>query len=119
MARPARKRSPFRSKATSRKPSDPRRRGITIKLQSFVVPPTTFAYDPDKGSFSDLEIGLAPPDYDSGRYETSDLEAKAEDGVMVLDTLVHPKNVKGHRSLLSSPMARTVIRSLPISVSVP
>jgi prolyl oligopeptidase len=75
--------------------TDPRRRGITIKLQSFVVPPTTFGYDPDKKSFSDLKIGLAPPDFDSGRYETNDLEAKAEDGVMVPDTLVRPKNAKG------------------------
>lgn len=75
--------------------TDPRRPGITIKLESFVLPPITFSYDPDKKSFSDLKIGLTPPDYDSGRYETSDLEAKAEDGVMVSDTLVRPKNAKG------------------------
>jgi prolyl oligopeptidase family protein len=28
--------------------TDPRQPGITIKLQSFVVPPTTFAYEPAK-----------------------------------------------------------------------
>jgi prolyl oligopeptidase len=76
--------------------TDPRRPGITINLQSFVVPPTILRYDPDKKkSFSDLEIGLTPPGYHSDRYETSDLEAKAEDGVMVPDTLVRAKHAKG------------------------
>src|SRR5688572_6203254 len=38
--------------------TDPRRPGITIDLQSFVVPPTTFAYDPAKKNFADLELGV-------------------------------------------------------------
>jgi prolyl oligopeptidase len=73
--------------------TDPRRPGIAINLQSFVTPPATFAYDPSTRKFTDLK--LATSDYDSGRYEISDLEARAEDGVMVPDTLVRPKGTKG------------------------
>lgn len=79
--------------------TDPRQPGITIGLESFVVPPTTFAYDPAKKSFTDLELGVTPH-YDSGRYEISDLEARAEDGVMVPDTLVRPKGAKGPQVVL-------------------
>jgi prolyl oligopeptidase len=79
--------------------TDPRQPGITINLQSFVVPPTTFAYDPAKKSFSDLRLGVTPR-YDSGRYEISDLEARAKDGVMVPNTLVRRKNAKGPQIVL-------------------
>jgi prolyl oligopeptidase len=79
--------------------TDPRQPGITIDLESFVVPPTTFAYDPAKKNFSDLKLGVTPR-YDSGRYEISDLEARAEDGVMVPNTLVRPKGVKGPQIVL-------------------
>jgi prolyl oligopeptidase len=74
--------------------TDPRQPGITIRLESFVVPPMTFAYDPVKRHFTDLKLGVTPH-YDSSRYEISDLEAKAEDGVMVPNTLVRPKSAKG------------------------
>jgi prolyl oligopeptidase len=73
--------------------TDPRQPGIAINLQSFVIPPVTFAYDPARRSFTDLK--LVTSHYDSGRYEISDLEARAEDGVMVPDTLVRPKRTKG------------------------
>src|SRR5688572_26342114 len=66
--------------------TDPRQPGITIDLQSFVVPPTTFAYDPEKKNFTDLELGVTPH-YNSGRYEISDLEARSEGDVMVPNTL--------------------------------
>jgi prolyl oligopeptidase len=79
--------------------SDPRQPGITIDLESFVVPPTTIAYDPAKKNFTDLKLGVTPH-YDSGRYEISDLEARAEDGVMVPDTLVRPKGAKGPQIVL-------------------
>ena len=79
--------------------TDPRKPGITIDLESFVVPPTTIAYDPVKRNFTDLKLGVLPH-YDSGRYEVSDLEARAEDGVMVPDTLVRPKGAKGPQIVL-------------------
>jgi prolyl oligopeptidase len=79
--------------------ADPRQPGITIDLESFVVPPTTFAYDPAQKKFTDLKLGVTSH-YDSGRYEISDLEARAKDGVMVPHTLVRPKGMKGPQVVL-------------------
>ncbi len=73
--------------------TDARQPGLTIGLESFVVPPATFAYEPMKENFTDLKLGVIPH-YDSGRYEISDLEARAEDGVMVPNTLVRPKGAQ-------------------------
>jgi prolyl oligopeptidase len=78
--------------------ADQRAPGITVELESFVVPPTTFAYDPKANAFADLHLGVTPP-YDSSRYDVRDLEAKAEDGVMVPDTLITPKGAKGPQVL--------------------
>jgi prolyl oligopeptidase len=74
--------------------ADPREPGITIRLESFVVPPTTLTYDPVRRRFTDLQIGVTPR-FDSGRYEVRDLEARAKDDVMVPNTLVRPKIAKG------------------------
>lgn len=79
--------------------TDPRRPGITIDLASFAVPPTTLAYDPATKRFTDLKLGVTPH-YESGRYEITDLEARAEDGVMVPNTLVRPKGAKGPQIVL-------------------
>jgi prolyl oligopeptidase len=78
---------------------DPREPGIAIGLESFVVPPTTFVYDPAKKLFTDLKLG-ATAQYDSSRYEVSDLEARAKDGVMVPNTVIRPKGVKGSQVVL-------------------
>ncbi|MBI1209932.1 MAG: prolyl oligopeptidase family serine peptidase [Alphaproteobacteria bacterium] len=74
--------------------TDERLPGISFSLESFVVPPSEYRFDPASKTFADLKIGVTPP-YDSTRYVVSDLEAKARDGVMVPDTLVQPKGVKG------------------------
>lgn len=79
--------------------TDSRQPGITVGLESFVVPPTTFAYDPAKKTFADLNLGVTAR-YDSARYEVLDLEAKAKDGVMVPNTLVRPKTAKGPQIVL-------------------
>jgi prolyl oligopeptidase len=79
--------------------TDPRRPGFAIDLQSFVVPPTNFSYDPDRKIFTDLELGVAPMSV-SSRYLVSDLEARAEDGVMVPDTLVRPNGAVGPQIVL-------------------
>lgn len=79
--------------------TDSRQPGITVGLQSFVVPPTTFAYDLAKKAFADLKLGVTAR-YDSTRYEVLDLEAKAKDGVMVPNTLVRPKTAKGPQIVL-------------------
>ena len=74
--------------------TDPRVPGVTIDLESFVVPPADLAYDAATGKFTDLKLGVTPP-FDSSRYVVSDLEAKAHDGVMVPLSLVQPKGAKG------------------------
>jgi prolyl oligopeptidase len=79
--------------------TDSRQPGITIALESFAIPPKTFTYDPAKKSFTDLQLGV-PPKLDSSRYEISDLEAKAADGVMVPNTLIRPKGAKGPQIVL-------------------
>ncbi|HUO94278.1 MAG TPA: prolyl oligopeptidase family serine peptidase [Rhizomicrobium sp.] len=79
--------------------TDQRAPGITVDLESFVVPPNFYAYDPKTNAFTDLKLGVKPA-YDSSRYDVRDLEAKAEDGVMVPDTLVMPKGAKGPQVLL-------------------
>jgi prolyl oligopeptidase len=74
--------------------SDPRASGVAIKLSSWVVPSTLYAYHPSNRSFTDLKIG-AHGDIDSSNYVVSDLDAKARDGVMVPLSLVQPKDAKG------------------------
>lgn len=79
--------------------TDPRQPGITIALESFVVPPSSFHYDPAARHFSELQLGEVSQ-YDPGRYEISDLEAQAEDGVLVPETLVLHKGSQGPQILL-------------------
>jgi prolyl oligopeptidase len=74
--------------------TDPRVAGIVISLESFVVPPTIFGYEPGAKSFTDLKLGVKPA-FDSSRYQVSDLEARAHDGTMVPLSLVQPKGTKG------------------------
>jgi prolyl oligopeptidase len=78
---------------------DPREPGITIGLESFVVPPRSFVYDPAQKRFTDLGLG-ATAQYDAARYEISDLQARARDGVMVPNTLVRPKGARGPQIVL-------------------
>jgi prolyl oligopeptidase len=79
--------------------ADPRQPGIAIKPESFVIPPTTFIYDPATKKFTDLKLGVTPH-AGSGRYVISDLKARAQDGVMVPNTLVRPKLAKGPKIVL-------------------
>jgi prolyl oligopeptidase len=79
--------------------ADSRQPGIAINLQSFVVPPMTFAYDPAKKTFADLKLGVTPS-YDSNRYTVSDLDVKAHDGVRVPLTLIRRKDAKGPQILV-------------------
>ena len=74
--------------------TDQRTPGIAFSLESFAVPPSEFAYDPAKGKFVDLKLGVTPK-YDTTRYVVSDLEAKAKDGVMVPLSLVQQKGATG------------------------
>ena len=79
--------------------TDPREPGITIGLESFVIPRDTFAYDPAKQRFTSLELG-AKPRGDAARFEIVDLTARARDGVAVPNTLVRPRNAAGPQLVL-------------------
>jgi prolyl oligopeptidase len=79
--------------------SDPTKPGVSIDLESFVIPPREFTYDPTTRRFRDLKLGKEPL-YDFSRYRVSDLEAKARDRVLVPDTLVQPKGAKGPQIVL-------------------
>ena len=74
--------------------SDPRYPGVTIKLSSWVVPPTLYAYQPAGKSFTNLKIGTHG-DIDAADYVVSDLTAKAQDGVPVPLSLIEPKGARG------------------------
>jgi len=74
--------------------TDPRKPGISLTVDSFVVPPTEFSYDPATKKFTDLKLGVNPA-FDPSQFVVSDLEAKAHDGVMVPLSLVQPKSAKG------------------------
>ncbi len=74
--------------------SDPRTSGVAIKLSSWAVPPTMYAYNPSNKSFTSLGIG-AHGDIVSSNYVVNDLNAKARDGVMVPLSLIQPKDAKG------------------------
>jgi prolyl oligopeptidase len=74
--------------------ADARQPGVTINLESFVVAPTTFTYDPVRKSFADLKLGVKPP-FDLSRYVVSDLDAKSYDGVDVPLTSIRSKFAAG------------------------
>jgi len=70
--------------------TDPRTPGIVIGLSSWTTPPTTYRYDTQANTFTDLHIGVAG-DIDPKGYIVSDLEAKAKDGALVPLSLIQPK----------------------------
>jgi prolyl oligopeptidase len=74
--------------------ADPRVPGIVIDISSWVVPPTTYRYDPKSGRFADLNLGVHGS-IDTAAYAVSDLEAKAHDGVPVPLSLIRPKHAAG------------------------
>ncbi|HSZ74703.1 MAG TPA: prolyl oligopeptidase family serine peptidase, partial [Rhizomicrobium sp.] len=92
--------------------TDPRRPGIIIAEESWVVPPTYFSYDPKTKAFTDLKLGTKP-DYDPNQFVVSDLEAKAGDGVMVPETLVESKDAKGPQITMIQAYGSYGISQLP------
>jgi prolyl oligopeptidase len=74
--------------------ADPRAPGVAIDLSSWIVPPSLYAYNPEKKSFTNLKIG-AHGDMVSADYAVFDLSAKAHDGVMVPLSLIEPQGAKG------------------------
>jgi prolyl oligopeptidase len=70
--------------------TDPRVAGVTFALESWVLPPTTFHFDPANRSFADLHLGVRG-DINPADYKVSDLWAKGHDGVMIPYALIQPK----------------------------
>lgn len=70
--------------------SDPRVPGLALSLESWVVAPSEFTYDPGSGKFSDLAL-TSRPALDPAQFVVRDLEARSHDGVMVPLSLVQPK----------------------------
>jgi prolyl oligopeptidase len=92
--------------------SDPRAAGITLTLESWVVPPTVLRYDPQLGQFTDLKLGVRP-EYDRSRFTVRDLQAKARDGVMVPLTLAEPAGTAGPQVVLLDAYGSYGISELP------
>ncbi|HEV7159458.1 MAG TPA: prolyl oligopeptidase family serine peptidase [Caulobacteraceae bacterium] len=74
--------------------TDPRVPGVTFALESWVMAPTTFHYDPASRHFADLHLGVKG-DMNPADYVVSDLQAKGHDGVMIPYALIRPKGAKG------------------------
>jgi prolyl oligopeptidase len=72
--------------------SDERRPGLTITVESWVVPPTQYTYDPATKRVTPLSLGVQPA-YDPAAFEVRDLSATAHDGVQVPLTLIAPRGL--------------------------
>ena len=79
--------------------TDPRAPGVAVELDSWVVPPTEFAYDPGAKAFRDLAL-TPKPAMDPADYVVQDLDARAADGAMVPLSLVQPRGVQGPQVIL-------------------
>ncbi|HTJ63503.1 MAG TPA: prolyl oligopeptidase family serine peptidase [Alphaproteobacteria bacterium] len=74
--------------------TDPRRPGVDVAMESWLMPPTELHYDPAAKSFTDLKLAVAP-DVKLADFKVSDLEAKAKDGAMVPLSLIQPAAASG------------------------
>jgi prolyl oligopeptidase len=74
--------------------SDPRRPGVDIAMESWLMPPTELHYAPDAKTFTDLKLTTAP-DIKTADFKVTDLEAKAHDGAMVPLSLLQPAAANG------------------------
>lgn len=79
--------------------ADPRYSGVTLILNSWAIPPKTFAYEPGKG-FSDLGMGKPPAGWNPDLYTVLDLKAKAKDGTEVPLSFVTAKDASHPRPVL-------------------
>lgn len=74
--------------------TDPRRPGVDIAMESWLMPPTELHYDPSDKSFTDLKLTVAP-EFNLADFKVSDLEAKAKDGTLVPLSLIQPVAASG------------------------
>ena len=63
--------------------ADPREPGAIVQVDGWTTPPTTLAFSPSTGQFTDLKLGKAPTDFDPKQFRAEDLTAKAADGTAI------------------------------------
>jgi prolyl oligopeptidase len=63
--------------------ADPRQPGAIIQVEGWTTPPTTLAYQPSTGQFTNLKLGMNPAGFDPKQFRTEDLTAKARDGTAI------------------------------------
>ena len=63
--------------------ADPREPGAIIQVEGWTTPPTTLAFAPSTGQFTDLKLGMTPAGFDPKQFRIEDLTAKAADGTAI------------------------------------
>lgn len=63
--------------------ADPREPGAIVQVDGWTTPPTTLAFSPSTGQFTDLKLGMTPAGFDPKQFRTEDLTAKAADGTAI------------------------------------
>ena len=63
--------------------ADPREPGAIIQVDGWTTPPTTLAFAPSTGEFTDLKLGVTPAGFDPKQFRAEDLSAKAADGTAI------------------------------------
>ena len=63
--------------------ADPREPGAIIQVDGWTTPPTTLAFAPSTGQFTDLKLGVTPAGFDANQFRAEDLSAKAADGTAI------------------------------------
>jgi prolyl oligopeptidase len=74
--------------------SDPRAPGLSLSLESWVLPPSEFKYDAGSGKFIDLAL-TSKPAIDPTKFVVQELQARSHDGIMVPLSLIQPKGIAG------------------------
>jgi prolyl oligopeptidase len=92
--------------------TDPRVAGLSMQLSSWVSPPTEYRFDPAKGAFTDLKLGVAG-DINAADFKVSDLQAKARDGVDVPLSLIQPRGATGPQTTVVEAYGSYGISELP------
>lgn len=92
--------------------ADPRRPGIVFAIDGYARPLTTYAYDPATRASADLRLEQRPA-LDLGKYQATELRAKAKDGTMVPLTVLTVAGPPQPRPLLLDAYGAYGVSALP------
>jgi prolyl oligopeptidase len=79
--------------------AEPDKPGVTVFLDGWTTPPTTYRYTPAAG-FTDLKLERRPASYDPASLTSAELLAKAKDGVEVPLSVIAPAGPRKPRPVL-------------------